>query len=869
MTEHMGFNIFWKDATWHLLNATNDVYDEPTDAINNQINVSVRVDYPQFSAYGTFTKAWVGDDTAKLLAYTDVGVTEEDMNADFDAIVKFFYGRIHAVEHHVNYIVVKARQMLHKWLAEPVQSKDNVVATTAVTARNATTITLASSTGLANGRGLRVTHQASAGASITSTHTHVASPTEMQKSGLGSLSVYGNDADMDTDDSNSFSNREDHASAAVWVYCQLKFQPSSAPPKLAFTLVVKCGFCYIEVSSWAVNPTIQLYNFATSAWDVINTFTTTGTTGLATYNLNVTRDYYDATNNQVLVRVHGGRSNIVGGGVESVVYLQYAAITYVPGNDHPALTYGVGSSSGAVVTLSDGNPLEDLVNVGDTVDILYHEQEFLEDDASYGLAQSKYDSLVNSITFVPTTIKPTYSLFRWEYINNVASSINRRNGAFFYATRKTVSGKYDIVFRNEPVDNNLKITPEEFDGDDFNNAWNRDDKCRAVVVQNKSTWAARSSAGDHTATSPGTLPSNDLQIITLNMPELPDTYLLDYATAVYNFRNALGDDIIVPVRDVLIVEETGSTALVDEDFEAWADGENPDHDVTPAGETYMTHQVAAEGAASHFTVEDETLGGQAAAWGYYYKLGADDKYLRWWGEFDTPSPETPNAQNYIVYFDLYITNTRANIQLVQDAAGTYPPTVRCGVYGAVGAKWQRMATIAGTTDGEILWGGVSGANVAQDTLYHCAIKTISASQFMFSIDGGSTWSDAINNANNWSAAIKSIFTYGAGSWTEQFYITNIDASWTTIPTYDDVSYPVRSAADDALHVGAAIDVYAAPETKDDVDYQVDGETYLIRNIKWTKDRMAILFLGAAVATAQSPEQMLDEILTRHDHASTS
>jgi hypothetical protein len=841
MTEQIGFNVFYYDGSWHLLNATSDIYDEPTDVINGVTEVKVRVEFPQFSAMAVATKAWVGDDTAKLLAYTDVGVSEATMNADFDAVTKFFYGRISSVEHHVNHIIVKAKQLMAKWLGEPVQNATNVIATTTVASYDATHITLASDTGLEDARGLRVT----LGTPVPAARTDVHSYSDWSDFVIGD-SGDENGAEANIDDSDAdFWQKDgldlDADGPAVKSNPVIGFDITHPPPQ--FPIVVSfTGFISKEGTEITPNA-IKAWNFKTSAYD---TLASSVTANPATLSYSLSSDYVDlSASPMVKIKIFGGMYLTAAGDHFSNVSIQYIRITYTDINQHAAIEYQVASHAGAVAEIEGGNPYTDFINALDKVEILYTEKEFLEDDAAYGLAQSLYDGKVNSINFVPATIKPTYSLFRWMLINNYLTNINRRNGTFFYPSRKTTSGKYDIVFRATGVNNGLSITPNEFDGDDFSNAFNRDDMCRAVVVQNKNTWAARSSAGDHTAAVPGVLPANDLQILALNMPELPDNYLLDYATAVYNFRNALGDDIIIPVRDILISEVTGSEALIDEDYQTFA------VDAKIRGSHGWDSWV--EDANSFFKGKDSGAGDII---GWLVDNG---------GENINPTlvitaHTMANGEHVDFDQDVISTTTAGGFACCLTSAGTYICVVFVKPLGLIirnNGSWDSSVSFAD----------------CQGHRLQISIERVSASTYKvgYAIDGGSmSYSGTMTCADGTSFAsnIDGLRYRTQGSQTCEIYSRTIDASWTTAPTYEDVSHPVRDAHDDKLHVGASIHVHAAPTTKEGTDYQCDDD-FLLRSIKWTKDRQAILFLGAAIATAQSPEQMLDEILARHDHASTS
>jgi hypothetical protein len=327
-------------------------------------------------------------------------------------------------------------------------------------------------------------------------------------------------------------------------------------------------------------------------------------------------------------------------------------------------------------------------------------------------------------------------------------------------------------------------------------------------------------------------------------------------------------------------------ALVDETFEEdvagphYIDGENPDG----TSHHYIAWEVYAEGAAAHFTVEHETLGGVESHWGYFYQLTANDKYLRVAGEFDTPSPSKPDASHtdYKIAFDIYITSTRFCSAFAESDNDTWETTCKVGLYGDIDNNKWTTRIFGG--DGDDIQIGGSNVACAVNTLYHVVVWFSSADKSKYSFDGGSTWSGEYTNRGlvaAWAIPVKTMWLYGAGSWTQQFYMDNIDASWTisqppdvAIPVHleiDDIcndgTVNVRDAAPDILAPGSLVHLHACPTTRGGVDYQVDGD-FPIRAIKWRHDEGALVDLGFAEARVQSPEEWLDGILTRHDHALT-
>ncbi len=847
MTETMGFNWFYGAVgDWHLVNATMDIYDDIVDTINGGTEVKVRVDMAQFSGLATFTKAWIGADTAVLLVATDVGVTEATMNADFDAVTKFFYGRITRVEHHANYVILKAKQMVAKWLGEPIQNATNAVSTTKsfVTGRNATTVTVANATsiGAAANRGLRLTWN-SVSPSAEQTELHNAN-TVAYKSGLGSSSGTGTIANLDADDGSDCMYCEYHASADVHAYCEIRFGSLMYFPPREGSMKITLDYCMFNDlnadygGTTIVANSVTAYNVKTGAWDVLVSDDKTYPEHTVTFALS--NDYIDTTNyDMVKIKVDGGRYQ---GGTykHSSFYIDYAKLDYTPGYQHDPIEYKITDVTGNVITIDDGNPLSDWTNIGDAATVLYTEKEFLEDDTVYGLSQDKYDSTLSCTHFVPATIKPTYSLFRWGAINNFATSVNRRNGTFYYPTRHTTGGEYDIYFRATGEDTGLTINPSCTDGEDFSDAFDRDDKCRAVVVQNKETWAARSSVGDHLGTSlSAALPSNGLQAIPLNTPELPDNYLLDYATSYYDYRNEIGDDIVVPVRTVLINDDV-------EHFNAYPSGTSIDD--SPQWAPYTGDD------SDGTTIYAKFLDTSAA---FHVDDGLTDSVVKLY-TFPTASAATGTHSVMIDLDTHFDADSACNMDIIL-ADGS----ANVGIWFEItGTESTKVLKVLSSVDG---WHTTTGADVSGRCQFNITMD-LDAQTFTFYQWLEGVWTAiAVQGGYNTLFAATGAITYMA-TFVEKglndTYFYDITPSWGGIGT------AVRSAADDKLHVGALVHLHAAPTTKTGIDYQIDDD-YIIRSIKWTKDRQAVLSLGNAIATAQSPEQMMDEILTRLDHSSTA
>jgi hypothetical protein len=101
------------------------------------------------------------------------------------------------------------------------------------------------------------------------------------------------------------------------------------------------------------------------------------------------------------------------------------------------------------------------------------------------------------------------------------------------------------------------------------------------------------------------------------------------------------------------------------------------------------------------------------------------------------------------------------------------------------------------------------------------------------------------------------------------YFDDIVTSWATAGP-DEGGISVAAQGDNAavFHAGAKLHVHAAPTTKGGVDYQIDAD-FVIRAIKWLHDGCAELTLGFDDASSLSPNEVVDQILSRHAHDATT
>jgi hypothetical protein len=804
--------FFYHDgANWQLLPVSHEAYGRILNYIDKPSTLSFTISTLHYAGMDTYDAAFLESSGAlKFVVVVPDTVVGTDLDSNFDTTIKLWLGRIIDIYHEESTVVFQCEELHARWLRRKVPLQDNVISQTTVSAVSATTITLNSSANLADDRGLRIVYQNQGYSTKTDLHTHIASPAEFQYSTGGTHAETGNDENMNTDDSYSNMHRVYDASGDVWVYCQLEFVPSAPPPDLPITVTIKTCFCYNEVLSWIVYPTIQFYNFATSTWDTFETITTT-VNDILTHYFSITRNYYNATNNVIRVRVDGGRGQCASV-KQSCVYLQYACIQYTPGNSHIDLEYAIDSVSGSVVTLKAGNPVEDLVNAGDNVLILYKESEWVETQLD------DYCSSYLDIAATPASTKPTFSEKNYISVEQDIQAIMTRNKWYMYLGRKTTSGP--------------KVALHAFD------------KVCQVVVKNKTT------VGKY-PTSPT---ANDLPELVLTRTDIPSQYLAEIAQAIYEQRNSIAWIPELEIRSLLINEMTGYTdietvPLIDEDFENF-----------DAEKIRDAHGWNAWTEDTSCFFHSDTHGDSQNDVGHWKDWNEGGTILPVWSF----TAHTMVAGEYVEFdFDCVASHVNGglNLSVQKGAAGAHEYIMFAFVCDdhllCIDNAGYTEAAVGTTFAGKRV---ILRYTMVSDTTYKIA----------YSIDGSAfadtaTFSTYVLRQFSLCQATN-VGLYGQGSTTGEYIFHHVDLSWTTEetggdPIYEDVEHDVQVAHDDKFHVGALAHVHACPSTPGGTDYKIDGD-YVINEIEWTPENTCKLRFGFSDTEKQSVDEKLNQILER-------
>ena len=814
-----GFNIFYEiSGTWYLLSVRVMAATEPTLTINGSTEVSINVPAKQYSLMATFTKAAIGGTTAIYLAYTAPGITASTMNSNFDSVIKFFHGRIYSVRHDRNSVVIKAKEITNKWLCETILLDSNIVSNLVVNSYDQVHKLLAfdASTGLANNRGVRIM-------TPKADKIHHASATWTSSTIGGGISGFdsGAETDLDTNDSLEWI-QERTSTSPVYAYLELTLTPSTWPIRMDTIRVWFKGdlFWSGAKDSWFSQPRVDFWDYNLRYYVEFQTFDTNALNINATYT--ITSNYLDPSTHVIKMKIDGGEFcyQTTHHGVHCAP--QFVELQYDEMGGTIKHEYMIMSVAGNVATI-DETPNSDIDCYVDVVDILYSDEDFCN-------SLLPLDTRINSVVFNPNAVRPAYYNFNFMPVTQYITDVGRRYNAYWRASRHTTSGKVDISIeaKASPPDEGLLIEPTNTDWSAAEINWNSEDACRGVIVKNKSTSAGYSLAGAYPANA---IPDGDLKIIRLYCLDIPDNELGNYAESVFNARNAISDDIVVPIKSVQIYEETGTEA--EETFKSYAENhrirnENGwDNWATSAGSDFTA-----------VTTSGNKRGHLVAIAGHLINMNYS---------FSIPQPVAGSGS-----FSFKLNNTvyPSSIASSQGYAGG---VLRVGIY------W--------TTDGSIMARNGAGwtdttINMALGTEYMLLFTFSDANTYTITINGTVKGPYSTSSAN----ALTLIYFNQISDC--EYYLDDIDASWITTPVYAYVTHDVRDAPDDKFYPGARIWCNGAPTTLEGGDFQV-YDYFTIRAIKFLNNERALLYLGYAEATATSPDVMMENILLRHDYNSTS
>ena len=206
-----------------------------------------------------------------------------------------------------------------------------------------------------------------------------------------------------------------------------------------------------------------------------------------------------------------------------------------------------------------------------------------------------------------------------------------------------------------------------------------------------------------------------------------------------------------------------------EDFNNWANGQA----ISGEASGEHVHWVTASNYGGSTFQGSSTVISSGNS-GRLYDASASD-WVYACPEYDTPSPQTPSTSNqYWLAFDLYMTSGYLNTFTLYQGLG-YPAS--SNVWYQCNANGSFVVDTAGKVLGTgLMW--------SLNTKYTVVIQCLSASTSRISIDGGTTWTQAYSNNQNWTGPIKEMCLYTGSTTMTTTYVDNLATSWTqpTVPT---------------------------------------------------------------------------------------
>lgn len=284
-------------------------------------------------------------------------------------------------------------------------------------------------------------------------------------------------------------------------------------------------------------PYLEIYNRDTSSYVRLRTWDYTELPGPEVFKFSVDTGNFDAywnsSTHKVLLRVFSGCTTTGAGhfyGRIAIAELYFGVACYNESIPREYIIADTANSDELTVTIDSG-VYDTLVNrhsLGDTVEILYQNEEWLEDIIS------TYALDINEIS-APTSAAPTYSKLRFKPIGQNIKDINDLEEWYCYLTRSTTSGKPDLVFvdRSSPTASGYAITPECIVTNKGNilPKLNALDIVREAVVSN----------GESTGTS-GVVAISNYRRVAATRADMSTAYLEALADAILAQHDAVQDD---------------------------------------------------------------------------------------------------------------------------------------------------------------------------------------------------------------------------------------------------------------------------------------------------------------------------------------
>jgi hypothetical protein len=583
-------NWYYKYSTnsWVLLPVSQDGYEEPEQKINGASSIRLSIPINHFAILNdgivlADEVAW--DETnayipGMLVVAVANNITATILNACFDGVNKLFLGHVISWDTDDKNIYVNVEEWHQPWLLEKITESENVRPEA-----SAKTMKIKS---FVNEKTILEVDHADSSAITWAADFHNARTCRVEKktpvktkgyvaatpTGTNTPTTVGAYTDMDEDDNTSCLLKNfDKATTGLAEFLETVVFPASRHPGTT-RIYLKLTFLGQGGANLAFTtlPYIKMYmadgttlsdSVYAPAQSAINNVVNTNDTTLFNSCFIVTLDiseanvplYYDVANQQFKIQIYSGVYTPSSTTYYSIVTIYYAYIEYDFGADHdPAEFLIADTGNNDELTLTTVADIYDTktqrLNIGDTVKILYNDEEFLESKLNAYLLTDR----IASINAVACTLG-TYSLFNYMQISQHITDAMYRNKQFYYLSRYTQASKA-ILFsklKASPTVSGITITPANLEKG-FNTlvGFNARDKLRAVIVKNETTkkiWNGSTEA----------LPAVSIYPIGVaDRKGMPTSMLLDYATNALAQRNAITKNIRVKVANL---------TQIDEDFE--------------------------------------------------------------------------------------------------------------------------------------------------------------------------------------------------------------------------------------------------------------------------------------------------------------
>lgn len=537
---------------WAQLLVDQDSFDEPLERIDaaTTIRITVAETYPWafLEAGQNASEAAYDEDNANLpfmkFVYCPDDVESTDLDTDVDDVIKLWMGKLVSFTMSKGSTVFEIEQYQAQLLRElnPVDSNlvgdaftdaddtgiveevQDVDQLSCVESDGSTAITWDADEH--NGRGVRITAKAT-----EASERVFASSFDWTKTG-GSEVAYGSAGDEQTDDGTYFGYSCGDASGPAYddchVYVDCTF-PVRRCPSSKFKLHADFNMSGSYLSSGGQK--IQIYNFVTDAWSDLLVQSGVVMWGTKIVDIDIedaNLAHYDHVNEIIKIRFDGGLASGAGATLSRVSF-DFLYLEVAVGFQHDPVELQIADTQNddeLVLTVDSG--VHDLhtmhVNDGDTIEIVQHDEEWLED------VVSALGVDIDSIA-APSSSAATYSRVNYKSVHLDTREICERNAWYAWLGRTTSSGKAILTFssRSDPPEHGLLIDDSCVVNDDVVVRVNALEKFRQVICINKSTTGRYPDAPALSNYPPARAARGDL----------PTAYLVSHATAMYNQRSAL------------------------------------------------------------------------------------------------------------------------------------------------------------------------------------------------------------------------------------------------------------------------------------------------------------------------------------------